>query len=128
LNGHRGRVAAIAVSPDGHFAASAGWDRTVRIWDLEERAERHELAAVDNVNSVAFVADGTAVVAGGSDGSVQSWRVADGTQLGLVKEHDLGATALDPAPGGHSGAAASAGEAGQPWDLERGVPVAPLHG
>ncbi|HLT00566.1 MAG TPA: c-type cytochrome [Geminicoccaceae bacterium] len=128
LNGHRGRVAAIAVSPDGHFAASAGWDRTVRIWDLEERAERHELAAVDNVNSVAFVADGTAVVAGGSDGSVQSWRVADGTQLGLFKAHDFGVTALDLAPDGHSGASASVDETVQLWDLERGEPLETLYG
>ena len=31
MSGHRGRVAAVAVAPDGRVAASAAWDRTVRV-------------------------------------------------------------------------------------------------
>ncbi|MGH6896125.1 MAG: c-type cytochrome [Geminicoccaceae bacterium] len=128
LNGHQGKVTAITVSADGKRAASAGWDRTVRIWDLERRQLLHALAAVDNVNAVQFAPDGARLFAGTSDGSLQAWRVSDGTLLTVLSAHDFGVTALDLAPDGRTAVTASIDETVQLWDLERGEPLGTLYG
>jgi WD40 repeat protein len=36
LEGHRGEVWALALTPDGRRAVSASLDKTLRVWDLEQ--------------------------------------------------------------------------------------------
>jgi cytochrome c len=128
LTGHSGKVAAIAIAPDGRRAASAGWDRTVRVWDLETRAEIQELPARDNVNAVQFSPDGAKILAGSSDGSIQIWRTTDGTQLGVLNGHDFAVTALEVSADGRLAASGSVDETVQLWDLEQGEPTLTLYG
>lgn len=128
LSGHRAKVTAVAVSADGRLAASAGWDRTARVWDLERRIQLHQLNGVDNLNAVLFSPDGTQLLAGSSDGSVHGWRVADGSQLMVLHAHDFGVTALDLAPDGRTGVTASIDETVQLWDFARSEPLETLFG
>ncbi len=58
LEGHTAPIVALAASPDGTTLASASWDHTVRLWPLAGGAPRVLAEHTQNVNGVAFAADG----------------------------------------------------------------------
>jgi len=59
LRGHELGVDAVAIAPGGAWLATAGGDRTTRIWDTTTWRERATLACSDKVNLVAITADGS---------------------------------------------------------------------
>ncbi|KAH7907581.1 WD40-repeat-containing domain protein, partial [Hygrophoropsis aurantiaca] len=76
--GHEEAIYQIALSHDGHRLASAGWDGTVRVWDLSARRQLGDpLRAQDNTNflSIAGSPDGQSVIAGTYDESIYLWDV-----------------------------------------------------
>ena len=72
LTGHSAPVVALALAPDGQSLATASWDHTVRVWPLGGDAPRVLEGHAQNVNGVAFLADGR-VVSAGYDAVLRIW-------------------------------------------------------
>jgi WD40 repeat protein/serine/threonine protein kinase len=69
-----GNVRDVAFSPDGTLLAISAYDKTVHIWDVSTRTERHILSGhTDRVNAVAFTADGHLLASADRLGNVRLW-------------------------------------------------------
>ena len=89
-------MTAIAVAPDGRPRRLGRLGpHGAGLGPRRRAASCAQFAGSDNLNAVRFSADGERLIAGGSDGSLQVWRVADGSPLTALKAHDFGVTALD---------------------------------
>lgn len=95
LEGHKGQVNGLAVSPDGALLATAAWDGSVRVWNIATG----ETVAVMNghtssVSDVAFSTDGSLVYSASADGTIRTWDVTTGQETRQLVKHGFGVNKL----------------------------------
>lgn len=96
LSGHTATVRSIAVAEDGRWLVSGGEDGTVRVWDIEELAEKRLFDIETSVAAVAVVAN-RYIVAGGDDGLIRVWDL-DGRATSEFQAHDRALVAISSSP------------------------------
>lgn len=115
LVGHQGAVADVGIDPSGALAATAGWDGTTRLWDLD-----HGTALVSPLVNARLAGLGDRLVVGEGDG-LSIWRRPPATTFRAIDwPSDPGAgTVLTLSSTGRL--LATAGERGiVVWDVKAG--------
>jgi WD40 repeat protein len=120
LYSHDGEVYAVAFTPDGAVALSAGRDGKVRRWDVGAGKELPALAGHEGgVFALAVSPDGNRLASAGADGRVRLWDLGTGGEAASLAGHEGDVFAVAFSPDGRL--LASGGEDGtvRLWDLEK---------
>jgi len=101
LEGLKGRVWSVAISPDGRHVLSGGHERTPILWDVATGVEvRRFLGHTDDVLCVAFLPDGRRAVSCSSDRTIRLWDVDTGKEIHRFVGHSNAVISLAVSPDG----------------------------
>ena len=71
----------VAITSDSKYIVSGGWDKTVRIWNLQDKTQEAVLQGhTGYVWSVAITSDSKYIISGGDDHTVRRWNLQNREQ------------------------------------------------
>ena len=103
--------------PSGRFLATAVWDNSWRLWDLEQLTEvLHQEGHSKEVYTVNFQQDGALAVSGGLDSFGRVWDLRTGQCIMFLEGHLKGVTGADWSPDGSHIVTCSQDNSCKVWD------------
>ncbi|MBI3466717.1 MAG: protein kinase [Planctomycetes bacterium] len=78
IKDHTNKVRAAAFSPDGKVLATAGDDKSIRLWEVATGKRKERIPHTAAVHGLAFSPDGKMLASGGADKAVTLWDVVTG--------------------------------------------------
>ena len=123
---HEGPVFRVLWSPHGHYFASAGWDKTVRIFMQDHASAQRILVGHDtSISAITWHPNGTYVFSASdeTDKSIRMWSIVTGTCVRMFTGHTEYISSLQCAPNGKVLASADVGGNIFFWDIDKGVRI-----
>ncbi len=127
--GHTGDITCVVFSPDGNRIATASWDKTVKIWDLETGADVLTLRGHGGViSSVAFSPHGDTIATASWDKTLRLWDAVDGRCTATLQGHTGVVTAVQFSPSGNILVSGGWDKTVRFWNAKDGQPLSVLQG
>ena len=121
LEGHTGRIYALAYAPNHQAIATGSVDRAVKLWDAASGGLKQTLTGPrDEVSALAFSPDGKLIAAGAGDREVYLWGVESGQLKRTLIRHQEPVTALAFAPDGQTLMSCGLDQTIVLWDVKTG--------
>ncbi|CDO68205.1 hypothetical protein BN946_scf184938.g57 [Trametes cinnabarina] len=118
MKGHADRIARVAFHPSGKYVASASFDTTWRLWDVNTQKELLlQEGHSKEVFSIEFQNDGALCASGGLDAIGRVWDLRTGRTAMVLDGHVQAIFGISFSPNGYQIATGSGDDTIRIWDM-----------